>query len=186
MGFEGSILAIDAATRTGTCEGVPGRLPRLSTENFRQAPADGPEEIFARATFWLADRLRENPPTLVAIEQPVPPSAAWGATNHQTTIITIGLYGIFVGIARCKSIQVLHAPINSWRRYFLGKGNLKGDVAKRQAVALCRHLGWDAPDHNAAEAAGIYSWACSQIAPALAPRIEPLFAQASRELRRAG
>ncbi len=171
-----TILAIDPATRTGLAEGAPGSVPRLTIKNFRGDPTDAPEDIFQRVTFFFASRLRDEPlPTHVFIEAPVPPSGIVGATNHNTTLITIGIYAIVVGIVRCKHIPIHRAPIGSWRKYFLGKGNLSGAEAKRRAAEVCRLLAWDAPDHNAAEAAGIWAWGCAQIAPELAPRIEPLF-----------
>jgi hypothetical protein len=179
VGFEGTILAIDSATATGICTGRPGETPKLETRRWRADETDSAEDIYGRAVVWMATRLRDDLPALVVIEQPVPPSAAWGQTNHDTTLITIGLFGIFCGLAKAKGVRAMRAPISSWRKYFLGRGNLKGDVAKRQAVRLCRELGWDAPDHNAAEAAGIWSWACAQVAPELAPRVEPLFVRAS-------
>lgn len=177
MSFDGIILALDTATATGICAGRPGETPRLQTRRWRQDETDTVDDIYGRAVVWLATELRDNMPALVAIEQPVPPSAAWGQTNHQTTLITIGLFGIFCGLARAKGVRLMPAPIASWRKHFLGQGNLKGAEAKRRAVQLCRMLQWPAPDHNAAESAGIWTWACAQVAPDRAPRVEPLFAR---------
>lgn len=178
MQFDGTILAIDPAGITGVCEGRPGKVPRLSSLKFKADISDEPEVIFGRAVHWLADRLRTDPPSLIAIEQPFP------SNNFASTMITIGLYGVLTGIVRCKAIPLKLAPVQTWRKYFLGKGNLKGDEAKRQCVKLCAQLGWDvpivgrSPDHNAAEAAGIFSWASSQVDPRNVTRVEPLFAVA--------
>jgi hypothetical protein len=174
------ILAIDPATRSGVADGAPGSAPRLSVENFRHDETDDLADIYGRATFWLADRLRTNPPTLIVIEAPVPPSGAKGFTNHSTTMVTIGLFGIFVGIAKCKGIVVRTVHIATWRKHFLGRGNLPGDEAKRQCVKMCRMFDWGAPDHNAAEAAGIWSWGRSQLTPKLARRVEPLLVEAGK------
>lgn len=176
----GPIWAIDPATKTGLAEGVPGETPALSVHNFRHDKSEGSDEVFERATFFLADRLRLARPGLIAIEAPVPPRQVEGFTNFDTTLISIGLQGIFIGIARCKGIPILHAHIASWRKLFLGSGRISGPDAKRRAMALCKQLGWIAPDDNAADAAGIWSFACAQVAPALAPRIEPLFARVAR------
>jgi hypothetical protein len=175
--FNGAILALDVATHTGVCDGVAGCTPRLSTINWRHAKTDDVTAIYSRAVGWMATRLKDDPPALVVIERPVPPSAAWGNTNHQTTLITIGLFGVFCGIAACKGIEVLEAPISSWRKFALGSGKLKGSIAKQRAVELCQHLGWPAEDHNAAESAGIWLWACATRAPHLVHRPEPLFAR---------
>lgn len=155
----GKILALDVATKTGVAFGRPGEVPRLETIDFRHGKNDELTWIYGRATLWMATKLRDDPPDLVVIEKPVPPSAAFGHTNHDTSMITIGMFGIFCGIVHCKSIRLEIAPISTWRKCFLGKGNYPGNVAKQMCVDRCKLLGWDAPDHNAAEAAGILEWA---------------------------
>jgi hypothetical protein len=153
----GKILALDVATKTGVAEGCPGEVPRLQTIDFRGD--DGLTGLYGRATLWMATKIRDDKPDLVAIEQPVPPSSAWGKTNHQTSMITIGLFGIMCGIVHCKNIRLEIAPIQTWRRHFIGKGNHPGTIAKDLALQRCDLIGWEAPDHNAAEAAGIWDWA---------------------------
>lgn len=170
------IVAIDPATNSGFCEGHVGASPMLHAQRFRSG-ADDDIDLYGAATLYFATFLMTRKPDLIAIEAPI--MAAWGKTNAQTTAITRGLYAIFTGIARAKGIRVLTADIGTWRKYTLGRGNLKGPDAKRQCVALCRQLGWNAPTHDAAEAAGIWLWAGSQLAPERVQRIEPLFARAS-------
>jgi hypothetical protein len=155
----GKILALDVATKTGVAEGRPGEVPRLRTIDFRGDAKNDLTVLYGRATLWMAMTLRDNPPDLVVIEKPVPPSGAWGHTNHETSMITIGLFGILCGIVHCKSIRLEIAPISTWRKYFLGRGNHPGVIAKQMAVDRCKLLGWDAIDNNAAEAAGIWDWA---------------------------
>lgn len=169
------ILAIDPNTKTGLAEGEPGDRPHLETQNFRRDDTDEPEDILERATFYFADRFRQRSPGAIFIEAPVPPSQLTGATTFNTTLVTIGIYAIVVGIARCKSIPIEKAHISSWRKYALGSGRLKGADAKRLAVRLCGQLGWSAPDHNAAEAGCIWLYGCAQLSPATTIRHEPLF-----------
>lgn len=173
----GEIWAIDPATKTGFAAGEPGGRPVLTVKNFRESKDETVHDIFERAVFFLADRLRVKQPGLIVIEAPVPPRQIEGFTNFGATQIALGLQGIFIGIARCKSVPVLSAPIGAWRKHFLGRGNLKGDEAKRQSVRLCEQLGWNPPDANSAEAGGIWCWGCTQVAPARATRVEPLFAR---------
>lgn len=170
------IIALDPATTTGICHGYLGSKPRLLTQQFRFAD-DKDEDLYGAAVYFLSSFLKDRKPDLIAIEAPI--RASWGKTNDQTTSITRGLYAVFTGIARCKGIPVLKADIGTWRKYFLGRGNLKGAEAKRQCVRLCAQLGWDAEDHNAAESAGIWCWAGSTLDPRHANRVEPLFAHAS-------
>lgn len=174
----GTVLAIDQNTKSGMAEGLPGSTPRLETINFEHDETDTPEDLYERVLFYFAERFRTDPPGLVAIERVVPPSAARGKTNHSTTLITLGIYALIVGIVRCKSIPLMTVSVGTWRKSFLGRGNLKGDVAKREAVKLCARLGWDAPDHNAAEAAGLWHHACAVAAPYGVTTLHPaLFAE---------
>lgn len=160
--MSGEVLALDPATKTGVAFGAPGERPQLWTENFGGEDTAW-EGVYANATFWLADFLRTRSPALFIIEQPVPPSAVRGVTNHATTMITIGLYGVFTGLVGCKKIRLTPVRIGMWRKHFLGVGNLKTEEAKRAALRRCRQLGWEAPDHNAAEAGGIWEWGCAQL-----------------------
>lgn len=155
----GKILALDVATKTGVAEGRPGDVPHLQTIDFRGK--DDLTGVYGRATLWLATKLRDDPPVLVVIEKPVPPASAYGHTNYDTTLITIGMFGILCGIVHCKGIRLEIAPISTWRKHFIGKGNYPGKIAKDMALQRCDLLGWDAEDHNAAEAAGIWDWACA-------------------------
>jgi len=160
----GKILALDVATKTGVAEGRPGEVPRLQTIDFRgdddlASSAASLTGLYGRATLWMATKLRDDPPELVVIEKPVPPSGAFGHTNHDTTLITLGLFAIFCGIVHCKSIRLEIAPISTWRKHFIGKGNAPGVHAKVMAMDRCHLLGWFPIDHNSAEAAGIWDWA---------------------------
>lgn len=160
----GEILGLDPATRTGVAFGAPGQTPQLWTENFGGEDATW-VEIYANATYWLADFLRTRSPAAIAIEEPVPPSAIKGFTNHATTMVTIGLFGVFTGIIGCKKIKLIPVRIQTWRKHFLGagNGNLKTKEAKQAALRRCRQLGWEAPGHDAAEAGGIFDWGCAQL-----------------------
>lgn len=167
------IVALDPATTTGLCYGNVGAKPTLLAQRFRSRADQADEDLYGAATAFFATFLKSRAPDLIAIEAPI--QAAWGKTNAQTTSITRGLYAIFTGIARAKGIEVLRADIGTWRKYFLGSGRLPGSEAKQRCVRLCAQLGWEAPTHDAAEAAGVWCWAGSQIAPQNATRIEPLF-----------
>jgi hypothetical protein len=172
------IIGIDPATNTGVCAGKVGKTPVLSAHRWRVAKRDPLEDLLGRALFFMADLLRTNTPDVVAIEPPIRVSG--GDTSYDTMVLTHSLYAVFAGCVRARGIQLLRADVRTWRRYFLGAGNLKGEVAKRESVRLCGHLGWEAPTHDAAEAAGIWLWACSIVSPKTAQRVEPLFAAGMR------
>jgi hypothetical protein len=156
------VLALDPATKTGVSYGPVGGTPKLWTENFGSEDSQC-EDVYERATYWLANFLVTHKPSMFAIEQVVPPSAARGHTNHNTTMITVGLYGVFVGLIRCKRIECKPVKIATWRKHFLGKGNYNTVDAKRAALKRCRLLNWEPTDHNSAEAGGIWDWACQSL-----------------------
>ena len=167
------IIGIDPATNTGVCVGKVGKTPVLSAHRWRESRNDPLEDLLGRALFFMADLLRTNTPDVVAIEPPVRVST--GDTSYETMVLTHSLYAVFAACTRARGIQLLRADVRTWRKYFLGAGNLKGEEAKRQAVRLCQRLGWDAPTHDAAEAAGIWLWGCSRVDPRNVPRHGPLF-----------
>jgi hypothetical protein len=177
VGF-GTILALDVAKRTGVADGVPGTDPTLSFIDFGGREFDDQADAFSRVVVWLARRLRDDPPAAIALERPVP--------IHDSSL-QAGMRGIILGIARSKNVRVIEAGIGEWRKYFLGVGNMKGPIAKRECVRLCTRLGWHVPrlssggpfDHNAAEAGGLWLWACAQLAPTQTCRHEPLFVAGS-------
>lgn len=165
--MSGLILAIDpSGAGTGAALGLPGQIPTLSTHKFAHDETDTPVIIFGRATLWINRCLDGDRPVALAIEQPL--------VVHNPMIVC-GLYAIFVGAARARGIRVMPVTIAVWRKYFLGHGNLDGRTAKARAQRLCKGLKWNAPDHNSAEAAGVWMWACGQLSPAIVQRHEPLF-----------
>lgn len=169
------IIALDPATNTGICDGEVGKTPVLSARRLREHKDEPIEDVFGRATFFLADLLRTRAPDAVAIEAPI-----WVTderTNHHTLTLTRGLYAIFAGIVKAKGITLLTAEVATWRKYVLDHGRLPGDAAKRECLRVCARLGWHAPSHDAAEAAGIWLWACAKLDPRNARRHEPLFAR---------
>lgn len=168
--LRGSVLAIDLAKQTGTAEGRPGDVPRLQSLWFGNAGNDH-HVFFGNLTAWMAAKLRDNPPDLIAIEEPVAPSAAFGHTSHDTTMMTIGGFAIILGIIVCKQIPFETVRIATWRKHFIGRGNCPTKLAKQMALERCRLLGWDAPDHNAAEAAGIWDYAGATFMGALPQKL---------------
>ena len=160
----GYVLALDPATKTGYAIGRPKEKPMLATVDLGDEFATH-DDIFRRAHYWLAGVLKAQRPDLFVIEDVVPPSAIQGRTTHSGSVISVGLSGIFIGMAGAHGIPVLRAPISTWRKCFLGHGNLPREKAKLAAMRQCRTLGWPYKDDNAAEAGGIWFWGCGQIMP---------------------
>lgn len=156
------ILALDPAICTGVASGEsgPDAVPWLATWVLRENDKAGPEAIFRRAARLLEMRLILEKPEVLAIEMPVPPHRLVGNTQHATTVIEYGLYGLWTGMAGMTGIKVMPVHIRSWRKAVLGKGNLDRASAKRAAAKVCAWRRWDAKDDDQAEAACIFMWAC--------------------------
>jgi hypothetical protein len=171
------ILALDPATTTGIADGIAGATPTLSKIRFRHTVDETAEIIFGRAALWFAGYLEaDDPPiAMVAIEAALVPSQVAGVTTFDTSLIAMGLQGLFHGLARARGIDTMRAPIAAWRQFFLGSTRMRRAEAKKAAIRNCALLGWGDVGPDAADAAGIWSWAVAMNFPHKAPRPEPLF-----------
>jgi hypothetical protein len=163
-----TILALDIATRTGVAEGIPGNTPNIFCIDFGERSSPGEvrhEDVFANAVKWATRVFGEHPPKLLVIEGLVP--------QYDKTL-QCGLWAIISGIATANKVPVRIAAIQSWRLFVLGSGKLRRAEAKTRAIAVCAQLGWSVKNDDEAEAACIWIYACSMMAPKLAPRM-PLF-----------
>lgn len=158
----GAILALDPATLTGVADGVPGSDPVLSVVKLRRDEDCTHIDLIRRAADFMWRRMANDRPDLVVIEAAVPPHAVKGHTTARSTEVLQQVRGAYIGIAAAAGVKVVEVHIRTWRKSVLGMGNLPGARAKYLMMQQCKHLGWNAPDHNAAEAAGIWLWACSQ------------------------
>lgn len=162
----GEILGIDlSSSSAGFAYGTPGAAPHLWTVDFLR---DGDlHDFYGNLTAYTATFLRDNPVKLIAIEEPLAPSAMKGRSNHDTTMMTIGGYAIVIGIVKCKKIPYYPVRSETWRKHFIGLGRLthietsaaRRKEYKRLAVQRCRQLGWRVDNDDEAEAAGIFDWA---------------------------
>ena len=160
----GPILAIDAATRCGFAFGEPGKTPLLESIALRR-PTDPRTVAFGNASRIIYKFINSpTPPVLVVIEGTVPLIKIKGKrkTDAGASVLK-GLYAIFAGAAEAHGIPVQSANIQKWRKHSLGAGNLTTEEAKRRSMQMCERFGWQAADDNAADAAGIWLWACSQV-----------------------
>ena len=175
------VLALDLASRCGVCDGIFGGTPKLSFVDFHRE-GDTDRDKFGRCLRWIARYLQDNRPDLLVIEAPVP--------KYDSSLV-MGYRAIVLAFAFVKNVRATEVEVKTWRKYALGNGNLKRATAKARCVELCRQLNWHVPltkggdpDHNAAEAGGLWLWGCATVNAKDAIRHEPLFtfrANASRQ-----
>jgi Holliday junction resolvasome RuvABC endonuclease subunit len=105
---------------------------------------------------WLGRFLREHTPEAVAVEAPALGTHTDAPTIYRQAMIRgMLLWGCHVSQP---SIPVYSIPPASWRKTFIGFGKKPKDRTeswKQLACQRCNALGWDYPDHNAAESSGV-------------------------------
>jgi hypothetical protein len=178
------IWSFDIATTTGFAEGYAGDRPLLQAIKFSRE-MDGDYDVEARALKWIAEKLALGRPDFAFIEAPFAGnSQSSRGKGHQTTYAVtrrlLGLAAIIGAALRAKRVPVRDVSIQAVRKRFLGDGRLSGDVAKKRAFALCKELGWDPPNHDAADAAAVFHFGVLQVAPSLAVAVEPLLFKLSK------
>lgn len=191
------ILALDLATRFGWAFGAAGEEPISGSRYFSRdgrAPKGGP--ISNGAKFWNGMRFaaefhEQYAPTHVFCEMPIAPNSQskQGQTSSAVFEVLYGLpaavRGMLYGLG---CYQWEYASASSVRKHFIGKGGLKGDVAKPLVFEKCLKLGWiSAADedlsHDRSDALAIWSFAETQLAPKFAQPVDDLFLAAASRRR---
>lgn len=126
---------------------------------------------------WLGDWIRTHQPEYVAVEAPFIPDHGGG----DVILKQAGLFAFTMWAFKSANIRAEQVHSASWRKHFIGcgmldrrdsrvqRGEKPGEAMKRLAVMRARALGWDFPDHNAAEAGGILTWAINERLQLAAP-----------------
>jgi hypothetical protein len=160
----GLIIALDIASNTGIAEGFPGSVPKLHSQKFILDDDVSVTIGYGRAVGWFARRLQIVEPVAVFAEEAVPAFAFGGRTNHDATMIRLGLYGALTGVARAKGIPVVPASIARVRTVILGRSHgFKGDEAKREVFRACQARGWTPANKDESDAAAVWLWGCSEV-----------------------
>ena len=171
------ICALDVATRTGWAVGRPSEQPTAGSIRFGQFYSE-PREIFGSALKWFSEFLRAMPvmPDTLILEAMLPPDAMRGKTSRAVRDRLAGLHGVMIAVAHLRGVgKIAEASVGDVRAHFIGDRACKRDAAKRAVMVQCEAQGWNAPDHNAADACALWSYACALVRPELALRVVPLF-----------
>ena len=155
------VLALDVATNMGIAVGKSGGAPRAWSVNLGKAPDD---RRFSRLLQVVSALLEEHKPDLVAIEAPI--------GGGMKSDYLVGLAACARGVCFNRGVRAEVCAISSVRKHFLGKHlttkHFPGKTAaaaklaiKTQVIARCGLLGWQVEDHDAADAAAIFDFACA-------------------------
>lgn len=108
---------------------------------------------------WLGEFLRAHRPQRIGIE-----ALFLGAHGDFVTIgKQVALVSFTQWAAKAAKIPCSLIYAASWRKSWYGSANGRTDDFKNMAVNRCLDLGWNAVDHNAAEAAGVLDHLITEI-----------------------
>lgn len=156
------VLSLDIATRCGVAFGEAGAAPRAWSVDLGKGASDPAR--FAKSIGVARWACQKFEPDLVAVEAPV--------GGVKTSHLLVGMWACVLGECHRNGVSVVKADISSVRRHFLGKhlttkhfphlsaAHAKAEI-KRSVMNRCRALGWDVEDHDAADAAAIWDYACA-------------------------
>lgn len=180
------ILALDVSKRcTGVCYGRPGEAPR-----FLSVKGDGLDNTAAMMKLgrWLIEWLKVERPDYVFLEAAINPAAFMGrfdadkgrvemSSNPDTTVTLAKMAAVVEFVVGMKGIALRLANVQTCRKSFIGSGNLKGDIAKARAFAMSRALGWQPHNQDEGDAAAVWFYAGTQVAPRHYTPITPMLQQ---------
>lgn len=71
--------------------------------------------------------------------------------------LQVSLTAILAEVAHTSGCTYAEVAVQSWRKTFIGRGDLPGEESKDMACKRCTQLGWlYRNDHNVAEASGLW------------------------------
>jgi hypothetical protein len=170
------VLAVDTAVVTGIAhDGDAPYVPVLAS--FR-LPAEADDSLRCHV---LAQQLRRLvaavKPALIVFESPMP----YGGKGHETRWASLrkgAEYGAIVQlVAGDHGIECLEEAPQTVRKHFVEHGRPRN--AKFAVMARCQELGWQPPDHNAADAAALWHYAKCLIDPVFAATVTRLMTRAA-------
>jgi hypothetical protein len=169
-----SVLFLDLATKSGFCEGAPGEKPIFGSMRF--APEGSPSSaVFGGCFKWVAERCQAFKPKTIVVEAALDPRHLGQMTTRDTAMRLIGLPAVVEAAAYlCGVWDVREARADDVRLHVVGR-RLKKAEAKPVIIKTLQDMGFDVSDPDAADALAGWHYACSLIAPGIAPYSTPLF-----------
>lgn len=160
------ILALDLASVTGICVGEAGRVWPARSTTIKN-PTHTPEEGAGRLGAYLRDKIEESwsPLDHIVAEKYLDPSRQ---RNSYEVRVTQQMVGALYAIAACYGIPVtLVAPATVRSQCCGSPHGQAGEDTKAMVVRVAIEFGYlpaGSTDHNAADAALTFHWACWHLA----------------------
>jgi hypothetical protein len=156
------ILALDLASVAGLCVGEAGWVWPARSVTLK-APSHSPEEGAGRLGAYLRDKIEESwsPLDRIVAEKYLDPSRQ---RNSYEVRVTQQMVGALHAIAACYGIPVsLVAPATVRARCCGSAHGQAGEETKAMVTRVAIEFGYlteGSRDHNAADAALTFHWAC--------------------------
>jgi Holliday junction resolvasome RuvABC endonuclease subunit len=175
-----TVLALDLATCTGwACDGPPDARgnPRPFGGSFElRGSAYGDRYVDLRDR--LVDMIAVHRPDVGVFEAPLPfaggSNFAGASATSQTVRLLLGLAAVAEETLTRAGLAVYEVNVQQVRKHFCGDPRAKKDDVMR----VCRTLGWNASDNNAADAMAAWDMARAALKLGGAPR--PILAGVGR------
>ncbi len=158
------ILALDVATKTGVCVGVPGaNRPRAWTVDLGKSPI---QRKLSNALVMTQGLITAHKPDLIVIEAPI------GGQKVNASLIK--MVGCIEGCAFNRGVKTHSVSLATVRKRFLGKAFTKRDfphlsekdarvAVKRLVVDRCRLIGWEPENDDEADAMALWDWGMAEM-----------------------
>lgn len=164
------VLALDIATQMGVAVGESGESPVAWSVDLGKGCSE--DARFSTALQISAALVKDHAPGLVAIEAPI--------GGPKTSHYLVGLVACVRGVCANRGITILMCDIGSVRKHFTGRAWTARDfprltkakakeAIKGKVLERCRLLKWQVPDHDAADAAATWDFACATMGAMTAP-----------------
>jgi len=147
------VLSLDIALRTGWCVDGPTTCPPRAGVYAVPGSADALGRACFEFSAWLCQMISTWKPGIVSFEAPL--MGGHGVVmNAATARLLISLCGHVESCCHGYSVRCLEEHVQTVRKTFLSHG--RPDNPKKAVLERCKLLGWDIPDHNAADATALW------------------------------
>jgi Holliday junction resolvasome RuvABC endonuclease subunit len=153
------LLAFDLASNTGVAVGDSSSRPICSSEQLGDTGASHGAR-FAQALVMTKRLILEHKPDFIIVEQAIASGAPGAASRVQ---LAMGLRACVYATCHFHHIKFREYPVQTIRKHFIGRGNLKRDAAKGETINRCKRLGWAIANDNEADAAAAWDLARARL-----------------------
>ncbi len=158
----GGILSLDLSGVVGWAYGTVDDADPLTGAWVLPGGAARIGQRYAAYENELIDAIARHRPSLVVMEAPMRLHAQMGR-NEAAARQQFGLAAYTEGECYRARVELAEADVDHVRKVVLGRSRWPNrSQVKPAIVAWCQSMGWSVPDHNAADACLLWTFACQQ------------------------